>query len=426
MTAPGAGAPARLRILWLKTELLHPVDRGGRIRTYNMLRELRRTHEVTYVAFTDETTPHDALEQADEYCSTLVPVPVRLPQRGSAAFLAGLARSVASPLPYVVWRCRSPEMEREIVRRTSAGEVDVVVCDFLFPSINVPAALPCPTVIFQHNVEAMIWRRHADIARNPLKRALMRDQWRKIRRFEAAECRRFDRVIAVSEEDRALFESEYGCRGVEQVPTGVDTSFFRPAGREPRRAHEMVFTGAMDWLPNEDGIAWFAEAILPRVRAAIPDAALTIVGRRPSARVRALAAADGSVTVTGGVPDVRPYLERAALFVVPLRIGGGTRLKIFEAMAMEKPIVSTTIGAEGLPVIDGEHLRIADDPDAFAGAVVELLRDAERARSLGDAAAALVRAEYGWAGVAERFGNICARLAAGARHASIHQVTTTA
>jgi glycosyltransferase involved in cell wall biosynthesis len=296
----------------------------------------------------------------------------------------------------------------------------VVVCDFLAPSLNVPNALAAPTVLFQHNVEAMIWERHAAVAAHPVKKRYMAEQWRRMRRFEAAECRRFDHVVAVSPQDAEVFRRDFGVRSVSDVPTGVDTGYFRPTGAEPRRPHELVFTGSMDWLPNEDAILWFAAEILPRVRARVPDATLAVVGRNPTAPIRALHGQAG-ITVTGSVPDVRPYMEAAALFVVPIRIGGGTRLKIFEAMAMGMPVVSTPVGAEGLPVRDGEDVVLAEEAEAFADAVVALLQDPARARALGDAAASRVQREFGWDAVAARFAAQCADAAgaspSGARRA---------
>ncbi len=399
-----------MHILWLKTELLHPVDKGGRIRTYNMLRELRRQHRVTYLTLDDGDAAPDAVARADEYCTDLVRVPFRTAPKRSARFFGELAANLASPLPYAVAKYRSAGMRREIERLVGRGDVDVLVCDFLAPSLNVPDGLPCPTVLFQHNVEAMIWQRHTEMAAHPVKRRYMGEQWRRMRAFEASECRRFDRVIAVSEVDRDVFAGEYGVVEPLAVPTGVDVHFFDPraVAAAPRSATELVFTGSMDWLPNEDAILWFAAEILPRIRAQVPDATLTVVGRNPTPRVRELGERDPAVRVTGGVPDVRPYLARGAAFVVPIRIGGGTRLKIYEAMAMEVPVVSTTVGAEGLPVVPGREYLCADDPQAFADATVRLLRAPDEARALGVRAAEAVRAQFSWGRVAEQFLDACA------------------
>ena len=400
-----------MHILWIKTELLHPVDKGGRIRTYQMLRALKRRHRVTYVTLDDGTAAPDAAERAREYCDALVRVPFAPPAKGSPAFFADLARNALSPLPYAVARYRSAALRSRIVELCRRGDVDVVVCDFLAPSLNVPDDLDVPTVLFQHNVEAMIWERHAQVATHPVKRLYMREQWRRMLRHERAECRRFDHVVAVSPQDAAVFRGEFGLASVSDVPTGVDTEFFRPSGAEPREPRGLVFTGSMDWMPNEDAIRFFVDQILPPLRARVPDVTLTVVGRNPPAAIRALAETDPTIRVTGSVPDVRPYIERAAVFVVPIRVGGGTRLKIFEAMAMERPVVSTTIGAEGLPVRDGVDALLADEPQAFADAVAALLLDPARAAAIGDAAAAAVRAEYGWDGVAARFAAICQAVA---------------
>jgi polysaccharide biosynthesis protein PslH len=397
-----------VHILWIKTELLHPVDKGGRIRTYQMLRELRRQHRVTYLTLDDGTASADAVERATEYCHEVVRVPFRTRSKRTASFYLELLGNVFSRLPYAIAKYRVPELEARVRELVARGGVDVVVCDFLFPSINVPSDLGVPTVLFQHNVEAAIWERHTAVAANPLTKRYMAEQWRRMRAFEGAECRRFDHVVAVSKEDCAALAAQYGLPSVSEVPTGVDIDYFRPSGRTDRAPAELVFTGSMDWLPNEDGIGWFCEEILPRIRAEIPDAALKIVGRSPSKPVRDLAERFANVEVTGSVPDVRPYMERATAFVIPLRVGGGTRLKVYEAMGMEIPIVSTTIGAEGLPVRDGEDIVIADSPQDFANATVRLLRDRPEAARVAATAATRVRAEFGWSEAARRFAEICA------------------
>ncbi|MGB8510328.1 MAG: glycosyltransferase, partial [Pyrinomonadaceae bacterium] len=190
---------------------------------------------------------------------------------------------------------------------------------------------------------------------------------------------------------------------------GVDTDFFRPRGEAAREPHNLVFTGSMDWLPNEDAIRFFVAEIMPRIRHSVPGVTLTVVGRNPYPGLVELSRRDPSIVVTGRVEDVRPDMERAAAYVVPIRIGGGTRLKIYEAMAMEKAVVSTTIGAEGLPVRDGVELMLADTPEDFAARVVTLLTDETRARELGAQAAAIVRERFSWRGVADDFASLCER-----------------
>jgi sugar transferase (PEP-CTERM/EpsH1 system associated) len=396
-----------VNILWLKTELLHPVDKGGKIRTYNMLKELKREHRITYLTLDDGTAQQTERELAEEYCHELVSVPHHASEKFSSRFYAELFINLASRLPYAIKKYRSAAMRQKIGEFVGADRFDIVVCDFLTPAANLPFDIACPTVLFQHNVEAMIWKRHYEVQTNLLKKIYLYGQWRKMRAFEREMCRRFDSIVAVSAEDREQMKKEYGVQRVFDVPTGVDTEFFRPSGNERVDQYNLIFTGSMDWLPNEDAIRYFTEAIMPRIKQQLPDATLTVVGRNPYPSLLELARKDSSVIVTGRVDDVRPYMERAAAYVVPLRIGGGTRLKIFEAMAMEKAIVSTTIGAEGLPVQDGKELLLADTAESFAASVVKVLKDKALANELGQRAAATVRANFGWGKVAQQFAHIC-------------------
>ena len=396
-----------VRILWLKTELLHPVDKGGKIRTYNMLKELKRNCHITYLTLDDDTGDKTARELATEYCHEVVCVPHRRREKFTTGFYIELALNLASDLPYAIKKYESNEMRREIEKRL--GQFDVLICDFLAPAVNVPRDLNCATVLFQHNVEAMIWKRHYEVQTNAARKAYLFRQWRKMFDFEAATCPRFDCVVAVSREDKEQMERDYKVNNVYDVPTGVDTVFFRPSGNVERKPHNLVFTGSMDWLPNEDAIRYFTEQIMPRIKQSVPGVTLTAVGRDPYPGLVELSKRDPSVIVTGRVDDVRPYMEEAAVYVVPLRIGGGTRLKIYEAMAMEKPIVSTSIGAEGLPVTNGTEILLADTPESFADDVVKLLKDRTLADDIGQRAAARVRKEFGWDTVAADFAVICER-----------------
>src|SRR5215472_10702953 len=390
-----------MRILWIKTELLHPLDKGGRIRSYQMLRSLSRQHQVTYLCLDDGLAAPDARERAHEYAQEVVVVPFRAPPKMSLGFFAALLRNLFSPLPYVIARYRSPELRQE-VRRLSAS-TDLIVSDFLSSSLNVPDGLPAPTVLFQHNVEATIWQRHVAVPQHPLRRAYMRLQWRRMLRHEARECRRFSHVVAVSEIDADIIRRQYAVSSVGHVPTGVDLAYFSASRARPKDSRELVFVGSMDWMPNDDGIRWFASEIFSRVQERITGVCLTVVGRSPTPGIRELAACNSAIEVTGTVADVRPYLERAAISVVPLRIGGGTRLKIYEMMAMGVPVVSTAIGAEGLPIRHGEHLLIADTVDQQVSAICALLTDQARAELLAANALRHVQEHCSWDAVAECF-----------------------
>jgi len=396
-----------VRILWLKTELLHPVDKGGKIRTYNMLKELKRAHRVTYLTLDDGSASADDRAKATEYCHELICVPHQRREKFTPGFYVELLLNLVSSQPYAIKKYTTAAMMQEISELERKRAFDLLVCDFLAPAANVPRSLTTPTVLFQHNVEAMIWKRHYEVQANAVKKAYLYGQWRKMWKFEKEMCQRFDSVIAVSADDREQMKREYGAQSVFDVPTGVDTEFFRPSGAIETSPHNIVFTGSMDWLPNEDGIRFFLREIMPLIKSKVPDSTLTVVGRNPPASLVEMSKSDSSLIVTGRVDDVRPYIEKAAAYVVPLRIGGGTRLKIFEAMAMEKAVVSTTIGAEGLPLEHGVELLLADEPQAFADAVVKVLTDASYAAELGRRAAANVRQNHGWEPVTESFISIC-------------------
>ena len=384
-----------MRILWLKSDLLLPLDKGGRLRTWHLMRHLARRHDITYLSFAEGVA--DGMQ---EVAGRVITVPRTDPAKGTWRFYADAATHLIDPLPYAVGKYRSREFARVLDDLLTAERFDLIVCDFLFPSVNLPRTLPCPAVIFTHNVESEIWRRHAETKTGPA-RLLYRAQYARMLSYEGRALARFDGVLVVSDADRQTFRRLYPDAihdDVHVVSTGVDTNFFAPA---PSAAdgRGLVFTGSMDWLPNEDAVAYFCREILPRIRADEPTTTLTIVGRAPTPAVKRLAA-DHGVTVTGRVDDVRPYMQDAAVYVVPLRIGGGTRLKIFEAMAMGRAVVSTTVGAEGLPVDNGEHLLVADEPHLFARAVVRLFRDVARRRAIEMAARKLVVERYDWSAVA--------------------------
>ena len=390
-----------MRILWLKSDLLLPLDKGGKLRTWHLMRHLARRHEITYLAFKEPGQPAADVDGMREVAARVETVTRSEPAKGTFRFYADAAMHLLDPLPYAVGKYRSRTLRRRLRELLESHPFDLIVCDFLAPAVNLPQRPGCPSVIFTHNVESEIWRRHAETKPGAIARLLYRAQHKRMLRYEARTLARFDGVLAVSDADRQTFDTLYpGAirRPVHVVPTGVDTGYFAPAPSDPA-SRELVFTGSMDWLPNEDAMQYFCRDILPLIRAEEPGVRLSIVGRAPTPAVKRLADEHG-VRVTGRVEDVRPYMKEAAVYVVPLRIGGGTRLKIFEAMSMGKAVVSTTIGAEGLPVTDGEHVMLADEPQTFARAVVHLLRDVERRAQIESAARALVVERYDWSAVA--------------------------
>jgi polysaccharide biosynthesis protein PslH len=393
-----------MNTLWLNAGLLLPLDKGGKLRTWHIMRQLARRHEITYLSFADPSNATAHLDGMREVCHSVEIVPRTDLPKGTWRFRADAARYIVDPVPYAIAKYRSAAYRQRLSQLLRARRFDAVVCDFLVPLVNTPEQLPCPVLLFTHNVESEIWRRHVDTATNAVTRGLLRQQWRRMQRFEAQALARADLVVAVSDADAATFSRLYpgaARRPIHVVPTGVDTDYFESSTCPARHGH-LVFTGSMDWLPNEDGVLYFVDQILPRIRAAEPGVTFTIVGRAPTSAVRRLTERPG-IDVTGRVEDVRPYIAEGNVYVVPLRVAGGTRLKIFEAMAMGRAVVSTTIGAEGLPVTSGRNIVIADDPDAFAAAVVQLIRDRDARQRIETAASHLVRERYDWSVVAQEF-----------------------
>lgn len=403
------------RILWLKTGPLHPLDTGGKLRTYHMLRELAKTHLITYLSLCPSNTEDEAMAAAAEYSQAQIWIPWASATRGSFRFLLELAGNLFSPLPYVIQKYRSAAMARALREADTSGQFDLVVCDFLTPAVNLfPGAnthTRLPSLLFEHNVESQIWQRLAANASDPIRRVYFRQQWRRLWRFEGQAAARFDAVVGVSDEDCAQLKKEFGLTNVlGSVPTGVDATFFESVGK-PRQAGTIAFVGSMDYMPNQDAVAWFVRDILPPIERQIPRATFTVIGRNPPQRIRELAAQNPAVRVTGTVPDVRPYLAEAECAVVPLRVGGGTRIKIYEAMAAGIPVVSTRIGAEGLQVTHNENILLADSPEEFARQTIELLRQPSLRERLAASARKMVAEQFGWESVTRKFAAYCQRTA---------------
>jgi glycosyltransferase involved in cell wall biosynthesis len=391
------------RLLVISPRFLFPLDQGGRIRTANTLRRMKGgAFHITLAS----PAPADASRWDSEIaaiCDAFLSWP------DPAMGFAGKVLALAGRDPVSVATDGSAA-GRRVVAQALAARPDAVLADFPHAAVLLPREMPVPAIMFTHNVEAEILERHAAVARGP-RRVIWRDQARKMRRFEGEALRRFARVIAVSERDAAALVRDYGLARVAAIETGVDTAYYayRPApAAAPAGGGTVVFTGAMDSRSNIDGIGFLMDEVWPLVVRERPGARAVIAGRNPpealvaAAKSRALA-----WDFTGFVDDVRGFVAAADCYVIPLRVGSGTRMKVFEAMAMGCPVVSTRLGAEGLAVTDGEHLVFADGAADFAAAILGVLGDFERARAMAARARALVEARFSWEIVTQRFERIC-------------------
>ena len=381
------------------------MDTGGKIRTGKILEQLKNIFDITLVSNVESPKDDKYLRQINSLCAEFYPVPWKETKKYTFKFYLKLLRSLFSHYPFTVINDYSRDIEATLHRLTSEKRFDLLVCDFLQPSLNFKRLRGAPTLLFEHNIESVIPRRHFETSRNPIAKLFWWLQWRRMERYEKEACGKFTGTVTVSETDKKCL-TDFGVENVFAIPTGVDTNYFAPREVEVVK-NSLVFTGSMDWLPNEDAIHFFIRDILPIVKQQIPDVTFTVVGRNPSRRLLNEIKSHSEVTVTGRVDDVRSYMSSHMLYVIPLRIGGGTRIKAYEAMAMGKAIVSTQVGVEGLPVRHGEQLVIADDPEKFAANIVHLLRDAAARISIETAARSLVEHHFGWQAVAESFANVC-------------------
>jgi polysaccharide biosynthesis protein PslH len=391
-----------VRILWICPTLLHPTINGAQIRTLGILRHLSRNNEIHFVgtARRGQTT-----DQKDEYCSLAFPFPHVPPKRGSAAFARDAFLNLFSRIPLYVARYASRPARDCVERLLLTYTYDAIVVDFLLSVPNLPPSRLENAVLFEHNVEARIMGRLASETKFAPRRAYLSYMARRVEHYEKEACSRVRHVITVSPLDSAYIEERYGARNTTAISTGVNVQHFeRPDAAIPDvPKSELVFVGSLDYLPNIQGAHWFVEQVLPRIHASRPATTVALVGKYPDPSIYQLAGKDNRIHVAGTVPDVRPYLWSAEASVVPLLAGSGTRLKIYEAMAAGVPVISTSLGAEGLAYTDGADILLADDPDAFAAACLDLLEHRARRDSIAQAGHVLVKSRFDWSVVAAEF-----------------------
>jgi sugar transferase (PEP-CTERM/EpsH1 system associated) len=403
-----------MKLLLLTPQLPYPPHQGTTIRNYNIIRQLARRHEVHLLSFVQHVGELEHAVPLREACRSIRVVPA--PHRTTAQRLRNL---VTSSLPDMAMRLPSSAFHQELSDYMQRETPDVVQVEGIEMAqyglaLAERRADGGPLLVFDdHNAEYVLQRRAFETdARRPRRwigAAYSWVQWHRLARYERLTCLRHDWTVAASEADAAAIRQIVPEVKLSIIPNGVDSTAYRlgadfAAGVE-LPPHSMVFTGKMDFRPNIDGVVWFVHEVLPLIRQQVPDAQFYIVGQKPHPRVAALADEPG-VTVTGYVDDVRPYIAQAEAYVVPLRMGGGTRLKIMEAMAMSASVVSTSLGCEGFPLVSGKQLLIEDDKNGFASAVTGLLLNSSERDRLGAEARRFVEAHYDWVNIVPLFDQI--------------------
>jgi glycosyltransferase involved in cell wall biosynthesis len=384
-----------LHVAVVDEEFPYPPVTGKRLRTFKLLARLAGRHRIAYIAHRN-ADPEEAVQAARVLRNMqMEPVVVdrAVPAKAGLGFYARLAANLLSPLPYSVATHRSRALRQAIEAYAAAHAVDLWHCEWTPYAEALRGMRGIRRLVMAHNVESLIWRRYAETEPNLLKRWYIREQGRKFERFERGAFAEADGVVAVSPEDAARINRQFGARHVDVVENGVDTEYFQPRAAE-RNPKQILFLGSLEWRPNLDAVDQLLETIFPAVRAAEPAARLCLVGRNPPSSLRLRVAQEENVELHANVPDVRPFLARSGVLAVPLRIGGGSRLKILEALAAGVPVVSTRLGAEGLCLEPGRHFTVVEEVHDMAAALL---------RTIAAPGAALAMAECGRQRVLERY-----------------------
>ena len=390
-----------MHVTIVDSDVSYPANSGKRLRTLNLMLPLARRHKITYLARSQgAATEREATEFLADHGIDTVLVDAPLPIKSGPTFYRGLANNLLSAHPYSVTSHTSDAMRLAMRRHALSRRVDLIQIEWLGYSYCA-AGLQVPTVMQAHNVESLIWRRTYETESNPLKRLYAKTQWAKMERFERDAFNAMNRVVAVSEPDAALARQLYGNLPIDVVDNGVDVSAF--AGLTPvAGSRTILFMGAFDWRPNLDAVKLLLDTIFPAVRVQLPDARLAIVGRRPPQWLKQQVERLEGAVLHADVPDVKTYLESSAVMAVPLRIGGGSRLKILESLAAGLPVVSSRVGAEGLELAAGQHYTEADTPEAMTEALVAVLQEPDKSQSQAERGRAVVAGRYDWSMLAER------------------------
>ena len=388
-----------MKVLVIDEWLPWPLENGKKIRTFNLIARLAKKHDILYMAYVRLPEEKNKIEVFERIGIRVIPAKdIRIP-KWTLCFYIEVIKNLFSDQPFSSAYHIKDSFIEKMLKIIELEQPDLVHCEWTNLAPFLRHVEDIPKVICAHNVESDIWRRLEKSYSNPLMRLIGSQQAKKIERLEREWYPKVKHCIAVSPNDQRVIEG-YGAK-VSLVENGVDIERYdiRPLEEESER---LIYTASFETFSNQDAVDFFIDEIFPLLKIQNPKVNFWIVGKDPPKKFRNYATKDRQVHVTGTVPDVREYILKSSICVIPLRIGGGSRLKILEALAMKKAVVSTSVGAEGLRVRDGEHILIADEPGDFAAKVSRLLRDPDKRRSLGLAGYELVRSSYDWGKMAEK------------------------
>jgi len=385
-----------VRILTLISKFPWPLTDGAVIRDFNLLREAANRHDVSLLCFLSKPSDREHYDVLRRYCHKIVGLDL---SRSRWRTVTNAARSFVSPDPFITREYWRPEMAQALEKFVEEERIDVIHSHFLHMSQYVGHKRTAAFVHDAHNLEHILWERLAHTTGNPAKKIFIRSQYDKLVRLQQRVARASEKCVVLSDEDRAEYRRICPEADVSTVPNGADVDYWTPRedGVEPS---SVLYFGNLGWPPQADAAIYFHEKILPLVRRRVPDVTFCIAGQNPPRAVKALAG--DRVTVTGFVPEMRDYLARASVVVMPLRAGAGTKHRVFQALCMKKALVCSSVAAEGIALTHGETALLADDPEAFASATISLLQSASLRQKLGERGRQLVLDRYDWRAIYER------------------------
>ena len=385
-----------MKIIVIDEELPYPMDTGKRIRSFNLISRLAKKHSLTYLSYGEQNS--EEFVAVKNYGMNPKTISKKIQKKSGIVFYLKLFFNIFSPLPYMVTSHYSKVFQKALLDEIEQINPEVILCEWSPYSVFLKKSMKAKKIIVAHNIEHRIWQRYFENETSPIKKWYIKIQLNKLITFEKETFSSVDGITVVSEMEKEYLTSFCRQDNIKVVDNGVDLGYFVPSLDQPI-ANNLVFVGSMNWRPNQDAVNYFVKDIFPSIKKLIPNLTINFVGKEPPKDILRYNEIEG-IHVTGGVPDVRPYIQNASAYIVPLRIGGGTRLKILEALAMRKPIVSTSIGAEGLHVSHNENILLADSPQQFVESIQMILTNEQMRESMADKGQRLVEQQYSWDSIA--------------------------